>query len=137
MSFFLTPRDNRHLRNLHPDLARVVRKAAAIWPYKNQTFFVTCSLRTLDEQKRLKAAGASKTLRSRHLAGKKTGLAHAVDLAIKLDGQVRWDEPLFVQLGKVMKDAAKAEGVTIEWGGDWKTFSDKPHFQLPWATYPG
>lgn len=137
MPFHLTVRDNKHLRNLNPDLARVMRKAAAIWPYKNQIFFVTCSLRTLEEQRKLVAAGASKTLRSRHLPGKKTGLAHAVDIAIKLDGQVRWDWPLFVQAAKVIKAAAKAEGVTIEWGGDWESFRDGPHFQLPWAKYPG
>lgn len=137
MPFHLTVRDNKHLRNLNPDLARVMRKAAAIWPYKNQIFFVTCSLRTLEEQRKLVAAGASKTLRSRHLPGKKTSLAHAVDIAIKLDGAVRWDWPLFVQAAKVIKAAAKAEGVTIEWGGDWESFRDGPHFQLPWAKYPG
>jgi len=26
--------------------------------------------------------------------------------------------------------------VPIEWGGDWKTFKDGPHFQLPHAKYP-
>ena len=33
--------------------------------------------------------------------------------------------------------AAAAEKVAIEWGGDWKSFKDGPHFQLPWAKYPG
>ena len=28
-------------------------------------------------------------------------------------------------------------GVPIEWGGDWRTFKDGPHFQLPWGKYPG
>lgn len=137
MVITLTAKDNAHLKNLHPDLARVVRRCAADWSKPSQVFFITCSLRSMEEQIKLKAAGASKTLRSRHLGGKTTGLAHAVDLAIKLDGKLRWDEPLFVQLGKAMKAAAKAENVPIEWGGDWKTFSDKPHFQLPWAKYPG
>ena len=36
-----------------------------------------------------------------------------------------------------MKAAAKKEGVLLEWGGDWKTFKDGPHFQLPWVQYPG
>ncbi|MFN9977709.1 MAG: M15 family metallopeptidase [Phycisphaerae bacterium] len=24
----------------------------------------------------------------------------------------------------------------MEWGGDWRSFFDGPHFQLPWAGYP-
>ena len=28
------------------------------------------------------------------------------------------------------------EGVRIEWGGDWHTFKDGPHFQLPIVQYP-
>ena len=27
-------------------------------------------------------------------------------------------------------------GVPIEWGGDWRTFKDGPHFQLPKKEYP-
>jgi len=27
-------------------------------------------------------------------------------------------------------------GVSVEWGGDWKSFKDGPHYQLPWAKYP-
>lgn len=133
----LTANDEKHLKKVHPDLARVIRRAADIWPHKDQVFFITCSTRTLAEQKKLIAAGASRTLRSRHLPGKTNKLAHAVDLAVRMGKTVRWDEPLFVQMSKTIKAAAKAEGVTIEWGGDWKTFSDKPHYQLPWAKYPG
>lgn len=133
----LSQSDERHLKKLHPDLARVVRRCAADWKAADKSFFITCSLRTLAEQKKLLAAGASRTLRSRHLPGKTNGLAHAVDLAMRMGKDVKWDEPLFVDLGKRMKAAAKAEKVPLEWGGDWKSFSDKPHFQLPWAKYPG
>ena len=133
----MTANDEKHLKKVHPDLARVIRRAADIWPHKDQVFFITCSTRTLAEQKKLIVAGASRTLRSRHLPGKTNKLSHAVDLAVRMGKTVRWDEPLFVQMSKTIKTAAKAEGVTIEWGGDWKTFSDKPHYQLPWAKYPG
>jgi peptidoglycan L-alanyl-D-glutamate endopeptidase CwlK len=133
----LSPRDEAHLKRVHPDLARVIRRAAAIWPHKGQVFFITCSLRTMEEQRKLLAAGATRTLRSRHLPGKTNKLSHAIDLALKLDGKVRWDWPLFAQMAKTVKAAAKTEKVSIEWGGDWKTFRDGPHFQLPWAKYPG
>ena len=135
--FALSARDQAHLKKLHPDLARVVRRAAADWALKGQIFFITCSLRTMAEQKALMAAGATRTLRSRHLPGRTTNISHAVDLAVKLNGTLKWDWPLYANLAKAMKAAAIAENVPIEWGGDWKSFKDGPHFQLPWATYPG
>lgn len=133
----LAPKDEAHLKKLHPDLARVIRRAATIWPYNDQEFFITCSLRTLDEQRKLLAAGATRTLRSRHLPGKTNNLSHAVDLAVRMGKTIKWDWPLYVQMSKVIKQAAKLEKVTVEWGGDWTTFKDGPHYQLPWASYPG
>lgn len=120
-------RSERNLKGVHPDLVRVVRRAAED---SGMDFIVTEGLRTLERQKQLKAAGASKTLKSRHLTG------HAVDVAIQLDGKVRWDWPLYAKFAKAMKAAARAEKVSIEWGGDWKSFRDGPHYQLLWAKYP-
>ena len=40
------------------------------------------------------------------------------------------DTNRFKDLAKVVKDAAKTVGVTIEWGGDWKSFVDLPHYQI-------
>jgi len=119
------------LNGVHPDLVRVVLRCAEDWKDAGTGFIVTCGLRTLEEQKVLVAKGASKTLRSRHLTG------HAVDLAATIDGNVRWDWPLYDRLAKAMKASAKAEKVAVEWGGDWKTFKDGPHYQLPWASHPG
>lgn len=133
----LSPADERHLKKLHPDLARVIRRTAAIWPASDKTFFITCSLRSLDEQKKMIAAGASRTLRSRHLPGKTNGVSHAVDLAVRMGKTIKWDWPLYVQMAKIVKQAAKLEKVPVEWGGDWVSFKDGPHFQLPWAKYPG
>jgi len=118
------------LRGVHPDLVRVVRRCAADWKDAETGFIVTCGLRTLEEQKVLKAKGATRTMRSRHLTG------HAVDLAATVQGEVRWDWPLYDKLSKAMKAAAKAEKVPLEWGGGWTTFKDGPHYQLPWKSYP-
>jgi peptidoglycan L-alanyl-D-glutamate endopeptidase CwlK len=93
-------------------------------------FAVIEGLRTLKRQKELLAQGASKTLKSRHLTG------HAVDIAPYINGEIRWDWPLYEHLGKVVKKAAKECKVNVEWGGDWKTFRDGPHWQLPWKEYP-
>lgn len=124
------------LRNVHPDLVRVVMRCASDWKDPETGFIVTCGVRTLAEQKILKAKGASRTLRSRHIPAA-NGYAHAVDLAYAINGQVRWDFPLYEKLAKAMKAAAKAEKVPLEWGGDWVSFRDGPHYQLPWDKYPG
>ena len=126
----LNTTSHQRLRGVHPDLVRVVRRCAADWADPETGFIVTQGLRTLEEQKLLKAKGASRTLRSRHLTG------HAIDLAVSVRGQIRWDWPLYAKLAKAMKAAAKVEKVPLEWGGDWTSFKDGPHFQLPWAKYP-
>lgn len=132
----LTPSSLAKLRGVHPDLVRVVLRCADDWKDAATAFIVTCGVRTLAEQKVLVAKGASKTLRSRHIPAA-NGYSHAVDLACVIKGQVRWDWPLYDRLAKRMKAAARAEKVPLEWGGDWKTFKDGPHYQLPWKTYPG
>lgn len=122
--------DNRsliRLDGLHDHLKVVVTRAAEI---TTMEFIVTEGLRTLERQKELYEAGASQTMNSRHLTG------HAVDLAVKVGKEVRWDWPLYHRLAADVKEAAFQMGVPIEWGGNWKSFKDGPHFQLPWKDYP-
>lgn len=119
----LNERSEKNLVGVHPDLVRVVRKAALL--IEGIGFIVTEGLRTQQRQEQLVKAGASKTMNSRHLTG------HAVDLAATVEGEVRWDWPLYRKLADVMKEAAKQEKVQITWGGDWLTFRDGPHFELP------
>jgi peptidoglycan L-alanyl-D-glutamate endopeptidase CwlK len=114
------------LKGVHPDLIAVVRECAATTPLD---FIVTEGVRTMARQKQLMAAGATRTLNSRHLTG------HAVDLAAVVDGEIRWDWPLYQRLATAMKEAAGSLNIPIEWGGDWR-FKDGPHFQLPWKSYP-
>jgi peptidoglycan L-alanyl-D-glutamate endopeptidase CwlK len=53
-----------------------------------------------------------------------------------MNGKLRWDWPPFTAFAKVMKQAAKDVKIPIEWGGDWRTFRDGPHYQLPHRQYP-
>ena len=123
----LNDRSERALKGVHPDLVKVVRRAAEI---TKSDFIVTEGLRTVARQKQLVAAGASKTMKSRHITG------HAVDVAMMVGGKLRWDWPLYAEFSKTMKQAAKDVGIAIEWGGDWASFRDGPHYQLPWSKYP-
>jgi peptidoglycan L-alanyl-D-glutamate endopeptidase CwlK len=105
----------------------VVKRAIEITPVD---FRVLEGLRSLARQKKLKAAGASTILNSRHITG------HAIDFAALSDGQVDWSWPLYGRIGAAFKQAAKEKGVPILWGGDWKSFKDGGHVELPRKSYP-
>ena len=126
----LTDRSRAKLVGVHPDLVRVIEHAAQLAAAAGLAFIVTEGRRTPERQAQLVAAGASTTMRSRHLSG------HAVDLAAVVDGEVRWDWPLYLRLAALVKNAAEDLQVPLEAGADWVTFRDGPHFQLPWFNYP-
>lgn len=125
--FTLGKRSRFNLAGVHPDLIKVVERAIGI---STVDFMVTEGLRTPERQKQLYEAGATTTLNSRHITG------HAVDLAAWVGGEVRWDWPLYSKIASAMKIAAAELKIPIEWGGDWKTFKDGPHWQLPRKQYP-
>lgn len=127
MSFKLSQRSEKNLIGVQPALVAVVRRALEL---TKVDFTVIEGTRTKARQKKLVASGASQTMNSRHITG------HAVDLATFIDGEIRWDWPPYNDLADAMKAAADELGVAIEWGGDWKSFKDGPHFQLSWAEYP-
>jgi peptidoglycan L-alanyl-D-glutamate endopeptidase CwlK len=117
---------------VHPDLVKVVERAIRLTAVD---FAVLEGVRDPARQKALVEIGASQTLNSRHLRGA-DGFAKAVDLGAWVGGEVRWDWPLYHKIAAAMKEAARQVGVPIEWGGDWSTFKDGPHFQLPKKEYP-
>jgi peptidoglycan L-alanyl-D-glutamate endopeptidase CwlK len=120
-------RSLKNMNGIHPDLRRVLDRALQDSPLD---FVVIEGLRTKERQAQLVASKASQRLDSRHITG------HAVDLMpIGPDGKPAFDWPLYNQLGPAVKAAAKAEGVAIVWGGDWK-FKDGPHFELDRHVYP-
>lgn len=125
--FALSAKSQARLQGVHPQLQAVVRLAITM---SDVDFAVLEGLRTVERQRELLAAGASQTMRSRHLTG------HAVDLGAIVAGQVRWDWPLYYRLDDVVKGAALQLRVPIEWGGDWQSLRDGPHWQLPWSEYP-
>lgn len=126
MEYTATSKDR--IRGIHGDLQSVLYLAAHLCLCD---FQVSEGLRTPERQAELFAAGKSKTLNSRHLTG------HAVDVFPLVDGRAVWDnDALWQEIARAMKAAADELEVKIEWGGDWQGAWDKPHFQLPWASYP-
>lgn len=122
----LSSRSQARLQGVHPALTRIVRRAIRTSPLD---FMVLEGRRSLARQKELFKAGASDTLNSRHLTG------HAVDLAVVIGRQVRWDWPLYHQLARAVLAAAAEWETPLEWGGHWQN-PDGPHFQLPWNEFP-
>lgn len=120
----LGQRSKENLEGVHPDLVKVVERAIQI---TEQDFTVIEGLRSVERQKQLVANGSSRTMNSRHLTG------HAVDIA---PWPISWEWDKFYIIEDAVKQAARELDIPIEWGGDWKTFKDGPHWQLPWKDYP-
>lgn len=117
----LNERSEKALIGVHPKLIKIARRASET---SEVEFIVTEGVRTLERQKMLFAKGATRTMNSKHLEGR------AFDVAAVIDGEVRWDWPLYAKIAKAIKEAASEQGVVIVWGGDWRTFKDGPHFEL-------
>lgn len=132
MSITLSAKSLLKLEGAHPDLRKVIMRAAAL---SDIDFTILEVTRTLARQRTLVASGASRTMKSRHIPGA-DGFSRAVDIAPLDGGQVSWAWPLYNKLAPVIKQAAQGVGVPIEWGGDWKSFKDGPHWQLGWKQYP-
>lgn len=126
--FQLSQRSLQRLEGVHPRLVAVVKLAIQRTPVD---FTVVEGLRTAERQRELVAKGASQTLNSLHLR-QADGYGRAVDLAPLVGGAIPWDRwQAFADLADVVKSCAAEVGVPVEWGGDWRTLKDGPHFQLP------
>lgn len=123
----LDARSERNLVGVHPDLVRVIHRAHALAVIAEVPFVVIEGLRTIERQRELYRLKKTQTLKSRHLTG------HAIDV---MEAGGTWPFAIYKRIAAVIKGAAQEIGVPIEWGGDWLTFKDGPHYQLPTAQYP-
>jgi peptidoglycan LD-endopeptidase CwlK len=153
-AFSLGPASLKELKGVHPDLVAVTKRAIQL---SAQDFTVHDGIRTVAEQQRLVASGASTTMDSRHLTG------HAVDLVPYVNGKLRWEWPLIYVIADAVRVAARELGIPIRWGGAWdvdftasspspedlvddyvrrrrrqglRAFIDGPHYELPKQKYP-
>ncbi|HEY3591739.1 MAG TPA: M15 family metallopeptidase [Buttiauxella sp.] len=127
MTFKFSQRSETNLKGVNPQLVTVVRRALELSPID---FGITEGLRTVARQKELLAAGKSQTMNSRHITG------HAVDVFAFPTPSGSWEWKYYKQIANSVKQAAKDLNIPIEWGGDWITLKDGPHFQLPHRDYP-
>ena len=126
MAFKLGKRSREQLLGVHPHIVAVVERAIEITTID---FVVFEGRRTLARQRELVAAGASRTMNSRHLTG------HAVDLVPIFEGKVSWRDALFPRLAEAVKQARNELEIPLENGFDLWGW-DMPHWQLPRDRYP-
>ena len=110
MSFKLSQRSLDRLDSVDPDLIKVVKYAIGV---TKVDFGVIEGVRTLEKQKELVAAGASKTMNIKHLKGL------AVDLMAYVGGRGCWELKVYDDIADAMKQGAIEYGVPIVWGASW------------------
>ena len=98
------------LEGVNPDLIKVVTQAIKT---TEVDFGVTCGMRTVEEQEKLVASGASQTMKSKHLEGR------AVDLVAYVGSNITWSLNMYDDLADAMADSAYELGVPIKWGAAW------------------
>ncbi|HEF8772458.1 M15 family metallopeptidase [Providencia manganoxydans] len=126
--YVFSKRSEENLRGVHPDLVKVVRRALEL---TDIDFMVIEGKRNEARQRDLVASGKSQTMNSRHLTG------HAVDCAPLVNREIPWkDWSKFKLVADAVLQAGKELGIDVEWGGNWKSFKDGPHFQLTHKSYP-
>ena len=92
---------------------------------------IICGTRTYAEQTALYAQG--RTTPGPIVTDAPAGYSNhnfgiAFDVGIFIGGEYQDDSPLYAKVGTL----GRSQG--LEWGGDWDSFPDEPHFQL---AYPG
>ena len=102
------------LEGVDERLKAIVIECAARCPYP---FNVSEGLRTKEQQREYVRQG-------KHLTGK------AVDLYPLTMNRKQVDWSRFEELADLMFQVARDQDTEIDWGGHWKTFVDKCHFEL-------
>ena len=137
------------MKGVHPKLIELMKKAISNSPYD---FKIVQGLRTAAYQNELYQQGRTRpgkivtkldgyNKKSNHQA-KSDGYGHAVDIAVcgqydqngnyvkyTTDAEM-FDNKKLVEISRHVKAVAKEMGMEIEWGGDWKTLYDTPHYEL-------
>ena len=133
MQYKFSIRSLKRLKGVHDDLIRVLVLALQI---TDMDFGISEGRRTLARQKKLKAAGKSQILNSRHLTG------HAVDIfawhseTATEFGKSSWTKHDLRKVWNAIQTAANLLKVEVKWGGNWRKFMDAPHIELSRKSYP-
>lgn len=123
MTFALGKTSKARLVGVDSRLVRVVERAIVL---SRQDFTVFEGLRTVERQRKLVAAGASKTMNSKHIR-QPDGFGKAVDLVPWIAGRAQWEWGPIYHIAAAMRAASTEQRTPIRWGGVWdRRLSDLP-----------
>jgi peptidoglycan L-alanyl-D-glutamate endopeptidase CwlK len=118
--------NSRKIEDLHPKLQELCKKHIEACNARGVTIQVTNTLRDAEYQAYLYAQGRTRTgsivTNMKEIGPHGFGLAYDVVPVVK--GNAAWNDN---KLWTIIGDEGKKLGLT--WGGDWKSISDKPHFE--------
>ena len=134
MNFSKRSIDN--LKGVHPDLVKLMTEAIKDSPVD---FTITEGVRTAERQQMLfnqrpKVTNVDGIIKKSNHQVKSDGYGHAVDLYPFYNGSVQVQDkeviPKLKLIAVHIKAVAKCLGISITWGGDFKSLHDPPHFEL-------
>jgi len=116
----------RRIKTLHIDIQDRVRNVLINAEKQGIYLRVTSAFRSFSEQNALYAKG--RTAAGKIVTYAKAGESNhnygvAFDVVEIADGKAIWTNPNWYKIGAI----GKAQG--FDWGGDWTSFKDKPHFE--------
>lgn len=121
----------RDVSKLHPELQEKVKKFKSACERAGLKVGISECFRTVKEQNDLYAQGRTKPGNIvTHAKGSTYSSMHMWGVAFDFyrnDGKGVYNDSgnFFEKCGKIGKS------IGLEWGGDWKSFPDRPHLQLP------
>jgi peptidoglycan L-alanyl-D-glutamate endopeptidase CwlK len=137
------------LNELRQDLRTVIEGAAKVCPVE---FQLVDGARTIDEQRKLFAAGKSKinpdsldpkdlAEQAKHVVNKIEPKSRAVDIVLRVPGKsaLAYDRSHLAFVAGVIVSEGARRNVAIRWGGNWdrdgevitdQTFQDLVHFEV-------
>jgi len=120
---------SRRIEDLCPELQPIALKFVEQCAEAGIDAMIYCTWRGDDEQNKAVAEGKSKLKfpNSKHNCVDSEGkpASRAFDAVPMQGNNCLWrDVSKYNRMGKIARDLG------LEWGGDWKSFPDKPHFQL-------
>lgn len=127
----------RDISQLHPVLQEKLRQVEKACGERGLPIGIGECIRTVEEQNELYAQGRTKPGQIvTNAKGTSYSSMHQWGVAFdfyRKDGKGAYEDGdgFFGKVGAIGKEFG------LEWGGDWKSITDKPHFQLPdWGSTP-
>lgn len=120
--------NSKDTKDLIPELQEKAKLLIDLCDAKGIVIRITSTYRDFEAQNELYAQGRTKP--GKKITNAKAGQSYhnfrrAFDIVIIKNGKADWND-----LETYKKVGAIGKGIGLEWGGDFKTIKDYPHFQM-------